>query len=502
MKDKLKDISEITYSREMYEAKPRLFVSAFVYILLFIILVSLIWTYFSEIDIVARGNGVVRPSKNINTIRIEYAGKLKDVRVNEGQNVKKGDILYIIEHEDLVLKKDEIVQKSEDIENKLLSLKEYKKGIEEGETSFTEGEYANYYKTKFDDYKANLEYLNYQSETAKLNLAKGNRSDNISTQLGVLRNDYNLMSSLKNSINQNKNMLSDSGYIQKYENYKYNVIDFENQIEYLENNYDKISQLYEAGMVSKKEYEESKKSVSDKKAEYNKYKTGYMANLEENIAATKKQIKQYETSLKDERLTGVMLNNEKENGASMIEKYRLGALVNTTDEIEAYENTLDSYKTELETIDLKINEAVIKSPIDGKINLLVEASTGDYITFGTELVTIIPENEVGYIVDIALPNREVSGISEGDAVKFKFSALPYKEYGEFTGVIYNISTDAKVDKTGTSYYLLKAKLEDNEGVSYKGEIRSIKVGMSCEAHIIKERKKVLYFLLEKINLRD
>lgn len=76
------------------------------------------------------------------------------------------------------------------------------------------------------------------------------------------------------------------------------------------------------------------------------------------------------------------------------------------------------------------------------------------------------------------------------------------EYGEFTGTIEQISTDIKSDNMGNSYYLVEAKLSEVEGVSYKGETRNIRVGMACEAHIIKEQKKILYWLLEKINLKD
>jgi len=118
------------------------------------------------------------------------------------------------------------------------------------------------------------------------------------------------------------------------------------------------------------------------------------------------------------------------------------------------------------------------------------------------MLTIIPENEAGFTIDIALPNSEIAGIEVGDQVKFKFSALPFKEYGEFIGIIKGISTDIKSDNSGNSYYLVEASLSDTQRVSYKGETRNIKVGMACEAHVIKEQKKVLYWLLEKINLKD
>lgn len=118
------------------------------------------------------------------------------------------------------------------------------------------------------------------------------------------------------------------------------------------------------------------------------------------------------------------------------------------------------------------------------------------------MLTIIPENEAGFTIEIALPNSEIAGIEVGDQVKFKFIALPFKEYVDFIGTIRGIKIDIKSDKSGNSYYLVEASITDTQGVSYKGETRNIKVGMACEAHVIKEQKKVLYWLLEKINLKD
>ncbi len=65
----------------------------------------------------------------------------------------------------------------------------------------------------------------------------------------------------------------------------------------------------------------------------------------------------------------------------------------------------------------------------------------------------------------------------------------------------DIATDATVDpKSGLSYYLVESTIENKPLFSYNGEKGELKMGMTCEAQVITKQKKILYYLLEKINL--
>ena len=101
-----------------------------------------------------------------------------------------------------------------------------------------------------------------------------------------------------------------------------------------------------------------------------------------------------------------------------------------------------------------------------------------------------------------MPNKDISLISVGDKVKFRLDALPYKEYGMLAGIVTMISPDSSINQsTSTSYYLVEASIENRPLVSYKGEESSIKVGMTLQGHVVTKRKKILHYLLEKIDLR-
>ncbi|WP_257788397.1 HlyD family secretion protein [Clostridium saccharobutylicum] len=105
-------------------------------------------------------------------------------------------------------------------------------------------------------------------------------------------------------------------------------------------------------------------------------------------------------------------------------------------------------------------------------------------------------------MSLYVSNKDIAGIKVDQKVKYHFEALPYKEYGELNGTITEIATDATVDpKTGISYYLVQSEIENKPLFSYKGDEGEIKMGMACEAQVVTKKKKILYYLLEKINLK-
>ena len=66
-----------------------------------------------------------------------------------------------------------------------------------------------------------------------------------------------------------------------------------------------------------------------------------------------------------------------------------------------------------------------------------------------------------------------------------------------------MSIDANGDaKSGLSYYWVESEIENKPLFSYKGEKGELKIGMTCAAQVITKRKKILYYLLEKINLKN
>ncbi|KHO62061.1 Biotin-lipoyl like [Thermoanaerobacter sp. YS13] len=101
MREIVQNIEELTDSRELLESKPHPIESVSVYILLLLIISFLIWSYFSEKEIVVKANGIIRPYKDEFIISDKVTGNVERIYVTDGQKVKKGDALYVIEHKNL-----------------------------------------------------------------------------------------------------------------------------------------------------------------------------------------------------------------------------------------------------------------------------------------------------------------------------------------------------------------------------------------------------------------
>lgn len=86
-------------------------------------------------------------------------------------------------------------------------------------------------------------------------------------------------------------------------------------------------------------------------------------------------------------------------------------------------------------------------------------------------------------------------------VKSELNSFPIDEYGVIEGEISSISKDIKVnDENNGSYYIAKITVDTASLYDKNGEEEKLKVGMACEVKIVTEQKRILFYILEKINL--
>lgn len=83
MREEIIDLSELTESREMLQAREPKFISSFIWLVLLLFASSFLWMWFGEIDIVVKATGVVRPVGNVSIIRSIYGGKLEQIFYKE-----------------------------------------------------------------------------------------------------------------------------------------------------------------------------------------------------------------------------------------------------------------------------------------------------------------------------------------------------------------------------------------------------------------------------------
>ncbi|ENK0557722.1 HlyD family efflux transporter periplasmic adaptor subunit [Clostridium botulinum] len=476
MKAIIQNIDEIKDSREILESKPHPFTTIFIYILLLIFLSAFTWCWFAEKEIVVDVQGVVRPNENIHKVSNLLGSKVSSVNFKNGDKVEKGKVLYTLEHKELDVQRSSLYKSKKDLEKEISNLEKLKKSISDNK---------NYFSDNKDEKEYYNKYLNY--EKSKKN--PDNDKKIVNSQINNLNSKINNLNLLKKSAQNNSNYLSSStSYYSEFKDYSINIESYEKNIQALTDSYNSLkNKNAEEVLVN-----DAKAKLEEAKLELTKYKNQFTLNIENAIEECNDKIKD--------------LNNQvsSNDDAKEIneEKIKSSALVEIDNSIKLSKEKLEEITTNLKVVDMNIDKCTIKAPIDGIVDISTPIKTGDLVGEGQEVLNILP-SESKYKIDLMILNKDVANIKRGTNIKYDFQALPYKEYGYLNGKLENISVDSKLDpKSGVSFYTGEASIDSKALYSHKGEKAQIKSGMVCTAKIITRKEKMLYYLLEKINLKD
>lgn len=482
------DFKDLSDSKEMMLTRPNPWMTRFIYLLVIILITALTWSYYGEMDEYVKSMGVVRPMDKVSTVVNQVSGEVKEVYLYEGMNVSEGDLLLVIAHDELLLEKELYNRQLEEAELQIKHLNLMRNSVDKMSNAFDkniEEQQTWYYQyQKFEtDYRLEEQNIELEVQNQQINQKRlQEEKDNLA--------GYQL---LLDSLNGGKSLFSDASnsYALKYEDYVKNVNTMTQELNKAMEDLNKAENLYTLEIIPKKEVDEAKFLKESIAMKLETYKNQFILSISESMENIQRTIKNIENNLMEVE------------GALRLQKIRNDKLVALDQSIEAEKQKIPQIKNKLESIRLAIEECSVYAKASGKVHVLREVRKGDKLQSDVELATILPENDDELKVQLYISNSDISSVKVGNSVKLHFYALPYKEYGELTGTISTISTDAQINQTdGLSYYYAEAVLDNKELVGRRGQKESILVGMTCEAQVISGSKKILYWLLEKIDLRQ
>lgn len=502
MKFKIEDINNLSDSRQVLESKPNKFIVIFIYILLALILIFFTWAWFSEKEVVANVSGIVKPNSQVQTISNIVQGEVKNIKMKNGEKVSKGDILFEIDSDSLEKEKQQIDDLIDKINEDNSNLNKLNKSIANNTNYFSNSGSEKEYYYKFKSYESG----NTVSLAEKNNIA--NSKNELS---GEKANLEKLSKSIIEETNCNE---ENSAYSAKFESYMSSRQMIQNQIDQLNNSKNELNKQLESDNKKINEIPQDdaqqldliKASIDEKQQqisqidfeiknsneELEKLKNDTFAQIKGSIQEVSQSVNTLEGNLRNIDETSSI--NKESNKTNMLAQ------------IEEKINLNKQSKMELETkkkhIEESLEKCVIKSPVNGKINTLVDLQQGLVLQQGTIVANIIP-NSSNYKISLVIPTKDIANITTGKKIKYSFEALPYREYGFLEGTVDSISPDSKSDsETGMSFFAGEGSLTSNLLYSNKGEKSYIKPGMTCEAKIVTRSEKMLYYLLEQIGLKN
>ena len=123
---------------------------------------------------------------------------------------------------------------------------------------------------------------------------------------------------------------------------------------------------------------------------------------------------------------------------------------------------------DLELVRIQIRKSVLKSPIDGVVDMLFR-DQDEFTDIGKPLLRIVQVHKVK--VCVGIPERDVSNFAKGDAVTVTLDALQGRE---FAGTIHSIGTTAEA---ATLTFIAEIEVDNAE--------EAIKPGMIARATLVR-----------------
>ena len=630
MKGIVIDLKDISDSREMMESEESPKIRWFIYILLTAVVVAVIFSYIFRIDEYSRVNGEIKTQEAASSVISMNNCKIKQICVTEGQEVKTGDILFLLDSEYTEGQKKILEDKMSTYNSNLANTELLKKSIEENKNLFKNTSEDSKFYYRYEQYKNGTLLTAQEIDNTALNdgLSKEDKENSLASTNSVLIDkkdqllEYNsLISCIRNdSIYSGKNrevsavyneyntnyqkayLLSeqyriayesaqnafdnqsstdnisysqvesaklavDNAYSSLNEQKNYYMVDIRSKIVILENqlandneNVELQKNLNELNNLKYAIQQGTGFSSTDStlQASYDNYITNYNALAEDyanktaeyqrlyndyslqsrNVSVTDADVSKaknaYETSIIDleaiknnyisqvqTKITALeaeiksLDNNKKSLEVSLknvkdldtyeklsADKLKNEAVVAVNSEIDGLRDNINSLKSQLAEIDETIKNSEIKATVDGTVTLISELSTGDIVQAGSSLCSIIPDSE-NLKVTLYIPEKEIAKEKIGQKTEYFIDAIPYDEYGSLTGEIISISADSVAsESTGTKFYIAQASLSANSLTNEEGTVRELRTGMLLEAKSISGSKRVITWLLEKLNFID
>ncbi|HCH5821297.1 TPA: HlyD family type I secretion periplasmic adaptor subunit [Vibrio parahaemolyticus] len=405
------------------------------------------WASWAQIDQVTVGQGKVIPSSQIQVVQNLEGGLVKEILVKEGQQVKKGQQLLLID--DTRFRSDyrereqqvanltaSVLQLSASINsvavNRDFNIQDWEKSVvldygkltfppvlEETQPQLTQRQKAEY-REDLDNLRNQLSLIDQQVEQKQQDLVE------IEARVRNLRQSY----------------------------------------QYAKKELDITQPLADEGVVPRIELLKLQRQVNDTRRE--------MTSSELKIPVIKSAIKESMLNRIDVALKFRSEQQEKLNNA----QDQLSALVESAVGLED-----------------RVNRTVVVSPVTGKIKTLNVNTVGGVIQPGMDIVEIVPTEDT-LLVEAKIAPKDIAFLRPNLNAIVKFTAYDFTKYGGLVGELEHISADTTQDEEGNSFYIVRVRTEKTSF----GQDADLPIipGMTASVDIITGKRTVLEYLLKPI----
>lgn len=502
MREELLDLKDLSDSRELMEQQSPNGIRIFLLIMAIILTAAVLWAYFGKLDTYVVALGEIRSDGVAATVSLPSGGKIKEVRCYDGEVVKKGDILYVLDDSYYQAQLKAITRQMNEKRETVANYSRLRTAIQQDNNPFNETKEAEFY-YQYEDYRITLNDALQQINNA--NKQVSNTAEEYSqsaTQAQGQADSYTKQKTayeaLYRAISNDTSFSSDDVVVKEtYQSYLDSRAKAKITCEQSEAVYQDL--LSQTGATDA-QLRQAKYDYNTALADYNTVKNNVLSTIASTIADLEIQITTFESdaasySLKKDSLT------YQDNANTCSDKIKNSYYIRISNEVKTLEDEIFLLENQCLEIKNAISKIEIAAAQNGTLVQHQSYAIGDTIGVESTVASIIPDN-CGYEVTLYIPESKIAEVEVGQSVEYTFNAIPKAEFGKAYGEINTIAADSVTDESnGQKYYKATASIDNIVLHSKGGENRVLQIGMLTTAHTITGQQRVIVWLLNKLNFR-
>ncbi|QLE57356.1 HlyD family efflux transporter periplasmic adaptor subunit [Nostoc sp. TCL26-01] len=457
-------------TKELLDSLPQVWTRGLLYFLVVSISIILPWAILFKVDETGTARGRIEPKGKTVRLDAPVSGIVQKIMTKEGESVKAGQNL-------LVLDTDLLQAELRQIQDKL------------------EGQLNRRSQLNSSQNQLLVAFTTQQQQNRSQELEKQSQIDQARQNLIAVNNTYELQKEEKKAqVNQAKQNLEYS----KTANILISSSSATSQRE--EKRY---HQLWQAGVIPETNFVEKQEIAKEKQklAEQSQsdIQQAYL-RLAEQQSSYERVVKQGKADITQAQLR---LNEQERSYQTLIRTGKLALLKIAEQQktLEAEITTLAAEiaqtKRQIESLNIQIAQRQIKAPVSGTIFQLPIQKAGAAVQPGTMVAEIAAVGSP-LVIRGQMETNQSGSLREGLPVKLKFDAYPFQDYGVIEGELIDISpTTIELDTTNgkAAAYNLEITLKQH-CIKSGNKCIPLRPGDTATAEVIVRQRRIIDFLLD------
>ncbi|MFK0734250.1 MAG: HlyD family efflux transporter periplasmic adaptor subunit [Gloeotrichia echinulata GP01] len=457
-------------TEELLDALPKAWTRSMLYVLLSFAAISLPWAMLTKVDETGSARGRIEPKGSTQKLDSPVSGSVTSVNIKEGGIVKAGQVLVELESNVLRTDLQQTQAKLEGLVNRRSQLELLKNQL--------------------------LLAINIQQQQNKSQeMEKIAQVNQAQQNLDAKQSTYNLQKLEKLAlVEQARQNITSTETEQILVNSRFNrdLVEVTRYRELLQMGaipQIKVVELEKTAEESQRMQQQAKSAITQAqlrfKEELNRYQ-GIMTQSKADIEQAKLHFLEQQSSYQSVVQAGklAVLKNQEQ-------------LKDLQTQITSLQSEIAQTKSQILSLNIQLQQRVMRSPIDGTIFELPIEKPGSVVQQGQMIAQIAPHN-TSVILKAYMPSEQSGFLKIGMPVKIKFDAYSYQDYGVLPGRVTWISPNSKIQDTNQGKietFELEISL-DQPYIQTGNKHITLTPGQTATAEVIIRQRRVVDFILD------